>query len=205
MNALTRVCEVCKCLFCECERVIFVCVVLVPSLCISDHLIEFSYSLVHLLHFFFQSTWNTSWLNNYKNPHKTDGLKSSLESMKSSVGKIERYIRNDQLNTMNKQAIVVKIELLTALLSVATPQITNIKRKEMIISIMRAWKLDPTGAVPKKDFLSTGKRAHNVALARVDPIICATMYRGTCEKKKLTIIFYKPKISDSYKIIFYKR
>lgn len=43
--------------------------------------------------------------------------------------------------------------------------------------------MDPTGVVPKKDFLSTGKTAHNVALARIDPIICAPMYRGTCKEK----------------------
>lgn len=73
--------------------------------------------------------------------------------------------------------------LLTALLSVATPQITNIKRKEMMISITRDCTLDPVGTVPKKSSLCTVKIPHNVALARIDPKHCAKIYRGTCKTK----------------------
>ncbi|GER30726.1 RNA-directed RNA polymerase L, partial [Striga asiatica] len=38
----------------------------------------------------------------------------------------------------------------TARLSVATPDMTNIKRKEIMISIARDCALDPTGSVPNR-------------------------------------------------------
>lgn len=60
-------------------------------------------------------------------------------------------------------------------MSVETPEITNIKRKEMMISSTRDWRLDPTGTVPKKECFVTGKTAHNVALARTEPNNCATI------------------------------
>lgn len=71
--------------------------------------------------------------------------------------------------------------ILTALLSVATPEITNIKRKEAMISMIKDRISDPTGKVPKYAVWGTSKRRHSVPLARMDPNTCATTYRGTCK------------------------
>lgn len=46
---------------------------------------------------------------------------------------------------------------------------TNIKRKEMIISKTKDWPLDPTGTVPKYAFGVTSRSTAIVPLAMVDP------------------------------------
>lgn len=58
---------------------------------------------------------------------------------------------------------------LTALLSVETPEMTNIKRKVMMISRTKDWTLDPTGTVPKKASGVISNIRSNVQLARRDP------------------------------------
>lgn len=47
---------------------------------------------------------------------------------------------------------------------------TNMRRKEMMISIARDCPLDPTGRVPKKDWGVTSNMRASVKLARMDPI-----------------------------------
>ena len=58
---------------------------------------------------------------------------------------------------------------LTALLSVPTPQTTNINKNEMTISMAKDWTSDPTGTVPKNAFGVTSNMSANVPLARSDP------------------------------------
>lgn len=63
----------------------------------------------------------------------------------------------------------------------ATPEITNIKRKEAMISMSKDRRFGPTGIVPKYAVWGTSKTRHNVPLARMDPNTCAAIYRGTCK------------------------
>lgn len=64
---------------------------------------------------------------------------------------------------------------LTALLSVATPEMTNINRNDAMNSITRDCRWDPVGVVPKKDSLSTSSIITNVPLAKTAPNDCANM------------------------------
>lgn len=64
---------------------------------------------------------------------------------------------------------------LTALLSVATPEMTNINRNDAMNSMTRDCRWDPVGVVPKKDSLSTSSIITNVPLAKTAPNDCANM------------------------------
>lgn len=66
-------------------------------------------------------------------------------------------------------------DLLTALESVATPEMTNINKKEMMISIAKDCAFEPEGTVPKNALGVTSNMTHNVPLANSDPNICAIM------------------------------
>jgi len=57
----------------------------------------------------------------------------------------------------------------TALSSVVTADITNIKRKVMTISTAKDWPMDPTGIVPKKVLGVTSNIRASVPLASMDP------------------------------------
>ena len=57
-----------------------------------------------------------------------------------------------------------------ALSSVVTPEMTNMRRKVMMISITKDCQFDPTGTVPKYAAVVTSSIKANVPLARVDPI-----------------------------------
>lgn len=79
-------------------------------------------------------------------------------------------------------------KLLTARLSVATPEITNIRRNEIMISATSARAGESAGVVPKKASGVTLNISLNVKLASNDPANCAPIYNGTCSKH-YTIIF----------------
>lgn len=58
----------------------------------------------------------------------------------------------------------------TALSSVDTPEMTNIKRKEMMISRTSDCPSEPAGTVPKNASGVTSSARASVPLARIDPI-----------------------------------
>ena len=60
-------------------------------------------------------------------------------------------------------------ERLTALLSVETPEMTNMSRKEMIISRTKDCMSDPTGFVPKKSDAFGLSNSYKAKLASMDP------------------------------------
>ena len=72
------------------------------------------------------------------------------------------------------------VSALTALLSVATPETTNMRLKEMMNSMTSDCTSEPAGTVPKKCSLAFPNSSRSVRLAAVAPITCAAAYAGTC-------------------------
>lgn len=81
-------------------------------------------------------------------------------------------------------------ETLTARLSVATPEITNMRRNEIMISETSARATESAGVVPKKASGVTLNISLSVKLASKDPASCAPIYDGTCPNH-CTVILVK--------------
>lgn len=79
-------------------------------------------------------------------------------------------------------------EILTARLSVETPEITNMRRNEIMISATSARSGESVGIVPKYASGVTLNINLNVKLANKEPASCAPIYNGTYPKHN-TITF----------------